>query len=150
MSDTISTTEWAAWRSFRRMAEIISGRIVHDITLATGLSSADFMILMELNKGEDGRRRQRDLQAYLEWDKTRISHQLTRMAGRNLVKRYNDAGNVVTIYMTSEGRRHLAAAAPVHSSSVRKHFLDHLSKDELDKIHKLTNKLHQALNDLEN
>ncbi|MHC1481502.1 MarR family winged helix-turn-helix transcriptional regulator [Frateuria aurantia] len=146
---TISPAEWAAWRSFRRMAEVISGRIVHDISHATGLSSADFVVLMELNKAEDACRRQRDLQAYLEWDKTRLSHQLTRMAGRNLIERGNDRENAVTIRMTPEGHRQLAAASPVHTDSVRKNFLNHLSSDDLEKLQDVTRKLHSALQDLE-
>ena len=64
------------------MAEITSGRIVQDITRSTGLSRADFIVLMELNQSKDRCRRQRELLDYLEWDKTRLSHQLTRMAGR--------------------------------------------------------------------
>lgn len=147
--NTISTTEWAAWRSFRRMAEVISGRIVHDISHATGLSSADFNVLMELNRVDDACRRQRDLQAYLEWDKTRLSHQLTRMARRNLVERDNDSENVVIIRMTPEGHQQLAAASQVHTDSVHKNFLNHLSADDLEKIEDVTRKLHRALRDLE-
>lgn len=146
---TISPDEWAAWRGFRRMAEIISGRIVQDITQSTGLSSADFVVLMELDKGKNGCRRQRDLQAYLEWDKTRLSHQLTRMAGRKLIERDHDHENVVLIRMTADGRRQLAAARPVHVESVRKNFLDHLSPGDLEKLHEVTRKLHEALQDLE-
>lgn len=131
------------------MAEIISGRIVQDITGATGLSSADFVVLMELGKAKDGRRRQRDLQAYLEWDKTRLSHQLTRMAGRSLIERDSGGDNVVTIRMTPEGRRQLAAARPVHADSVRRHFLDHLSPDELEQLRAVSRRLHGAMQDLE-
>jgi DNA-binding MarR family transcriptional regulator len=146
---TISADEWAAWRGFRRMAEIISGRIVQDITHSTGLSSADFVVLMELSKAKTGYRRQRDLQAYLEWDKTRLSHQLTRMTGRNLVERDHDDEHVVIIRATAEGRRQLAAARPVHVDSVRRNFLDHLSPDDLIKLQAITDKLHEALQDLE-
>jgi DNA-binding MarR family transcriptional regulator len=149
MNEThISPEEWAAWRSFRRMAEIISGRIVQDITRSTGLSAADFMVLMELDKAADGCRRQRDLQAYLEWDKTRLSHQLTRMASRELIARGND-DNIVTIRMTATGYQQLAAAKPTHSASVRKNFLDHLGAEDLGKLHEITEKLHQAEADLD-
>lgn len=146
---TISKDEWATWRSFRRMAEIISGRIVHDITQATGLSNADFVVLMELDKGMDGCRRQRDLQAYLEWDKTRLSHQLTRMAGRNLIARVSDTENLIVIRMTTEGRQQLLTARPVHIESVRKNFLDHLSPVDRMNLHDVMCKLHELVKDLE-
>ncbi|WP_375067190.1 MarR family winged helix-turn-helix transcriptional regulator [Stenotrophomonas lactitubi] len=147
---TITPDEWAAWRGFRRMAEITSGRIVHDITRSTGLSSADFVVLMELSKAKDRCRRQRELLDYLEWDKTRLSHQLTRMAGRGLIERDTDSDNVVVIRMTAEGRTQLGAARPVHVTSVRRNFLDHLSADDLAALQQITDKLHAALQDAEN
>jgi len=147
---TITPDEWAAWRGFRRMAEITSGRIVHDITRNTGLSSADFVVLMELSKAKDRCRRQRELQDYLEWDKTRLSHQLTRMAGRGLIERDTDSDNVVMIRMTAEGRTQLSAARPVHVDSVRRNFLDHLSAADLAALQQITDKLHAALQDAEN
>ncbi|MGE8284125.1 MAG: MarR family winged helix-turn-helix transcriptional regulator [Stenotrophomonas lactitubi] len=149
-SPTITPDQWAAWRGFRRMAEITSGRIVHDITRSTGLSSADFVVLMELSKAKDRCRRQRELLDYLEWDKTRLSHQLTRMAGRGLIERDTDSDNVVVIRMTAEGRAQLGAARPVHVTSVRQNFLDHLSADDLAALQQITDKLHAALQDAEN
>ncbi|MGF6417212.1 DNA-binding MarR family transcriptional regulator [Stenotrophomonas sp. AN71] len=147
---TLTPDEWAAWRGFRRMAEITSGRIVQDITRRTGLSSADFIVLMELGKAKDRCRRQRELLDYLEWDKTRLSHQLTRMAGRGLIERDTGSDNKVVIRMTAEGHAQLAEARPVHVASVRQYFLDHLSADDLAALQQITDKLHAALQDAEN
>ncbi len=145
----ITPDEWAAWRGFRRMAEITSGRIVQDITRSTGLSKADFIVLMELSQAKDRCRRQRELLDYLEWDKTRLSHQLTRMAGRGLIERDTDSDNVVLIRMTAEGHAQLRAARPVHIAGVRQYFLDHLSADDLAALQRITDKLHAALQDAE-
>ncbi len=145
----ITPDEWAAWRGFRRMAEITSGRIVQDITRSTGLSKADFIVLMELSQAKDRCRRQRELLDYLEWDKTRLSHQLTRMAGRGLIERDTDSDNVVLIRMTEEGHAQLRAARPVHIAGVRQNFLDHLSADDLAALQRITDKLHAALQDAE-
>ncbi|WP_221623504.1 MarR family winged helix-turn-helix transcriptional regulator [Burkholderia stagnalis] len=131
------------------MAEIVSGRIAQDITRATGLSGSDLGVLMLLDEAEDGRCRQRDLQGFLEWDKTRLSHQLTRMASRGLIERESGEGNVVIICMTQEGRRQLAAARPVHVEGVRTYFLDHLSQDDLASLQIVVRKLRKALLDLE-
>ncbi len=145
----ITPDEWAAWRGFRRMAEITSGRIVQDITRSTGLSKADFIVLMELSQAKDRCRRQRELLDYLEWDKTRLSHQLTRMAGRGLIERDADSDNVVLIRMTAEGHAQLRAARPVHVAGVRQYFLDHLAADDLAALQRITDKLHAALQDAE-
>ena len=149
-SPSITPDEWATWRGFRRMAEITSGRIVQDIARSTGLSRADFIVLMELNQSKDRCRRQRELLDYLEWDKTRLSHQLTRMAGRGLIERDTDSENVVVIRMTTEGHAQLRAARPVHAAGVRRYFLDHLSADDRAALQRITDKLHAALQDGEN
>lgn len=141
----ITADEWAAWRGFRHMADIISGRIVQDITRSTGLSSADFIVLMELDKAHERCRRQRELLEYLEWDKTRLSHQLTRMASRGLIERDTGSDRIVLIRMTVEGRRQLDAARPVHVASLRRTFLDHLSADDLAALRRITDTLRASL-----
>ena len=104
---------------------------------------------MELSQAKDRCRRQRELLDYLEWDKTRLSHQLTRMAGRGLIERDTDSDNVVLIRMTAEGHAQLRAARPVHVAGVRQYFLDHLSADDLAALQRITDKLHAALQDAE-
>jgi DNA-binding MarR family transcriptional regulator len=143
----LSLQERDAWRGFRRMAELISGRVAQDITRATELSGSDFAVLMLLGETKEGQQRQRDLQAFLEWDKTRLSHQLSRMASRGLIEREVGDGSTVMIGMTKEGRRLLAAARPVHAQGVRKHFLDHLSQDDLSNLQAIAQKLRKALSE---
>ncbi|HBR2024124.1 TPA: winged helix-turn-helix transcriptional regulator [Klebsiella variicola] len=145
----ISAQERDAWRGFRRMAEIISGRITQEITRTTGLSGPDFGVLMQLDEAQDGQRRQRDVQAFLEWDKTRLSHQLTRMATRGLIERESAGASGVMIRITEEGRRQLDAAKPVHAEGVRRYFLDHLSPHDVENLQGIAQKLRKALLDLE-
>jgi DNA-binding MarR family transcriptional regulator len=140
-----SDLEKDAWRGFRRTAEIISGRIARDITRVTGLSAADINVLMELAKVDDNCRRQRDIQDFLEWDKTRLSHQLTRMAGRGLIERVNGNGGQVVIRLTEVGRAHLDTAIPIHAAGMRKYFLDHLSAEDLAGLLAITGKLRTFL-----
>ena len=144
-SITITEAERDAWRGFRRISEIISGRITQEITRATGLSGPDFGILMQLDQVVEGVRRQRDLQAFLEWDKPRISHQLTRMSGRGLIERESSEAKAVMIRMTAEGRAQLAVAKPIHAKALRDCFLDHLSPDEVLALVAITGKLRLAL-----
>lgn len=126
------------------MAEMISGKVGQEIARATGLSPQDFGILMQLDRMENGKCRQREIQDFLEWDKSRLSHQLTRMTSRGLVVR-EVAGSAVTISMTEEGRRLLDSAKPVHAASVRANFIEHLSAQELEQLRSITGKLRSAL-----
>ncbi|MFT9359349.1 MarR family winged helix-turn-helix transcriptional regulator [Acetobacter okinawensis] len=144
-AETLSDLEKDAWRGFRRMAEIISGRIARDIARATGLSAADANVLMQLGKADDNCCRQRDIQDVLEWDKTRLSHQLTRMTGRGLIERSTGDEGQVVIRLTDMGRAQLDAAVPIHAAGIRTYFLDHLSPEDLIDLRAITGKLRASL-----
>lgn len=140
----ISQEEWLAWRGYRRLSEIITGRIVRDINNATGLSGPDFMILMEINKNPFGSLTQRELLEYLEWDKSRLSHQLSRMASRELVQRNRNSPAGISVNITDSGRLLLASARPVHTESVRRNFLDLLSPEDVQALIAITEHLRRS------
>lgn len=140
----ISDEEWLAWRGYRRLAALITGRIARDISEATGLSDQDFMILMELSKSPHAELLQRELQEYIEWDKSRLSHQLSRMSSRGLVQRNRKSSSGISVGITDAGRLLLDKARPVHAASVRRHFLDLLSPDDLPELIAINERLRQS------
>ncbi|MGJ0480056.1 MarR family winged helix-turn-helix transcriptional regulator [Pantoea agglomerans] len=145
MSTTeISDEEWLAWRGYRRMAALITGRIARDISEATGLSDQDFMILMELSKSPHAELLQRELQETIEWDKSRLSHQLSRMTSRGLVQRNRNSPSGISVGITDAGRLLLDKARPVHAASVRRHFLDLLTPDDLPELIAINERLRQS------
>lgn len=140
----ISDEEWLAWRGYRRLAALITGRIARDISEATGLSDQDFMILMELSKSPHAELLQRELQEYIEWDKSRLSHQLSRMSSRGLVQRNRKSSSGISVGITDAGRLLLDKARPVHAASVRRHFLDLLTPDDLPELLAINERLRQS------
>lgn len=126
----ISDEEWMAWCGYRRLAEVITGRTVRDINDATGLSCPDFMILMALSKNPQDALLQCDLLEYLEWDKSRLSHQLSRMTSRELVQRSRTHTAGISVSIKEAGCQFLAKARPVHAQSVRRNFLDKLTPED--------------------
>jgi len=140
----ISDEEWLAWRGYRRLAALITGRIARDISEATGLSDQDFMILMELSKSPHAELLQRELQEYIEWDKSRLSHQLSRMSSRGLVQRNRKSSSGISVGITDAGRLLLNKARPVHAASVRRHFLDLLTPDDLPELIAINERLRQS------
>ena len=65
-----------------------------DETLQAGsdLSTSEFSVLVELSEAEDCALRLRDLCARLDWDRSRTSHQITRMERRGLVTKHKKIG----------------------------------------------------------
>lgn len=129
---------WYMWKgSFQR----IFGRVINDLTEHTGLSEGDYGVLDRLDLLGNGRLRQQELADSMKWDKSRLSHHLTRMEKRDLVARkplHTERGVQVTI--TSTGESALGDARPIVSRAIRKHFLDQLTVQDMELITKLAEK----------
>jgi DNA-binding MarR family transcriptional regulator len=107
------------------------GIVGAEIETATGLSGADFSILTRLEDMGDGAILQHELAKALGWHKSRLSHQLTRMEGRALLRRdVPGSGQGVLVAILPAGREVIMAARPVHAAAVRKHILGYLSPTE--------------------
>ncbi|WP_169983041.1 MarR family winged helix-turn-helix transcriptional regulator [Microbispora sp. H10836] len=119
------------WVAFKRAHEVLRARVIADTAEAAGLSEPDLSILVSLEKA-GGALRQSELAASLGWDRTRLSHQLTRMSTRGLLTRERTGGVIVTL--TDTGRAAIAAAHPGLDAAVRRHFIDKLSAQEIETL----------------
>jgi len=127
----LSKDEQQTWHAIKRLSETALARVAGEIEAATGLSGSDFGILTRLEDLGGGTLLQRDLVKSLGWHKARLSHQLTRMEGRGLVRRENPtSGRGVLVSILILGRTTIATARPVHSSAIRTHVLSHLNAEE--------------------
>lgn len=129
----LNPTEDRAWRGLRRTFTLLEGRLAGELNEETGLSMADYTVLSNLVEAEDRRWRVTGLAEHMQWSQSRLSHQILRMETRGLVRREDAAedrrGTVVVL--TREGLRAIAAAAPGHFRSVRRHMIDLLTEGQL-------------------
>jgi DNA-binding MarR family transcriptional regulator len=132
----LSQQEYAAWREFIRMQEKLVGRLSRLMQAESSLSAADYAVLVELTEAPGGRLRFMDLVKAVEWEKSRMSHQVTRMAKRGLVAREEcvDDGRGAFVVIAPAGREALAEAAPRHIEAVRRLFIEALTPEELDAV----------------
>lgn len=137
----LSPQEVRVWHAFRLMHEDVLGRVGRDIAQATGLSGSEFGVLSRLSAPGKGEIRQQVLASMLAWDKSRLSHQLTRMQERSLIERRRVDKKAVIIALTKLGRQKLDAARPVHAASVRRNLLSRLSEEQIDTIVRVSNLL---------
>jgi DNA-binding MarR family transcriptional regulator len=113
----LSPAEARLWTVWKHATETVISRVGSDIQAATGLSGSDFAVLSRLVDLGDGELRQQRLADSMGWDKSRLSHHLTRMTKRELVER--KPGRGVTIAITEAGARAIARARPIHAKAVR-------------------------------
>src|SRR5262245_29855360 len=109
MSETprwLTPTEQRAWRSFIEMHLKLNGRLSRRLQAESGLSAADYAVLVALTDAPDGRLRFLELANAVEWEKSRMSHHVTRMAKRGLVARDDCAedGRGAFMVITPAGR----------------------------------------------
>ena len=138
---SLSPRELRVWHAFLLMGEDVLSRVGRDIAQATGLSGPEFGVLSRLSAIGKGEMRQQALARVMTWDKSRLSHQLTRMQQRGLVERRYVNRNTVLVVLTKLGRETLEAARPIHAESVRRNLLSRLTPEQVDTIVRVSNLL---------
>ena len=128
--------EERAWRGLLNMYGELRRQVSRQLQQETGLSDADYEVLVNLSEAPRGRMRPFELGRATRWEKSRLSHHLGRMAERGLVVREScptdSRGTVVAI--TPAGRAAIKAAAPKHVDHVRALFLEPLTPAQLDAL----------------
>jgi DNA-binding MarR family transcriptional regulator len=132
----LTEREDRAWRGYRRMRTLLDLQLGRDLMRESGLSEADYDVLSGLSETEGHRLRLSELAAQMLWSKSRLSHHITRMQQRGLVRREecSDDGRGSMIALTEAGWRAIVEAAPGHVASVRRHLIDLLDEDEVDAL----------------
>jgi DNA-binding MarR family transcriptional regulator len=143
----LTEREQRAWRAYNDMARRLATTLGRRLTQESGLSSADYEVLVPLSEAPGRRLRARDLARIVEWEKSRLSHHIGRMQQRGLVGKQDcptDARGAF-IQLSDEGLRAIQAAAPDHVETVRRYFIDLLSPDELDLLTSLADRVLERL-----
>jgi DNA-binding MarR family transcriptional regulator len=135
--------EARVWQTYRDLHRQLRNALDRQLVRDAGLSGAEYSLLVPLSEAPGGLIRARDLGRLVGWDRTRVSHQLSRMEQRGFVTREPcpDDARGSMVRLTSAGRSAIEAAAPEHVNTVRRLFLDPLSDDELDTLATLLDRL---------
>ncbi|MFF0727090.1 MarR family winged helix-turn-helix transcriptional regulator [Streptomyces sp. NPDC004134] len=135
--------EKAAWESFIRMQEKLIGRLSRRIHADSGMSASDYLVLVNLTERSSGRMRFLDLAKLVEWEKSRMSHQVTRMAKRGLVTKEEcpEDGRGAFIVATPAGYKAIEEAAPQHVEHVRRLFIDALTPNQLSTLTRISKRV---------
>ena len=122
---------WAQWLALTAQ---LPAQLSRDVQAEAQVSLPDFDVLGQLTVRPDARARVAELARSLGWERSRLSHHVTRMAERGLVRREecpND-GRGAFVVLTTEGRGALERAAPVHARAVRRLLFDVLTRDDVE------------------
>jgi DNA-binding MarR family transcriptional regulator len=131
----LSPDEQQTWRSTVHLSQLLFRQLDRDLN-AHGLNQHDYEILVELSEAPDRRLRMTELADATSQSRSRLSHQISRMEVRGLVRRDECEGDKRGTFavLTREGMNAIERVAPDHVESVRRHFIDRLSPRQLEEI----------------
>lgn len=114
------------------MQRELSRRLNGQLLAETGVSEPEYTIMARLSEAPGGRLRIFELRRAVEWEKTRLTHQITRMTQRGLLERqpFADDPRGAYVALTEAGRELICAAAPAHVTHVRRWLLDALTPEQ--------------------
>ncbi|MFB7468011.1 MarR family winged helix-turn-helix transcriptional regulator [Streptomyces sp. NPDC056224] len=132
----LTEPEMDAWYAWRRMFPLVNAGIARDLNHDSGLSEADYDVLSVLGSTAGHRMRISALAVLMQWSRSRLSHQLTRMEQRGLVRREEVPADArgAEVVLTGTGVSTITSAAPLHVESVRRHLIDILTPEQLSTL----------------
>lgn len=149
MTRWLSEEEQVSWRAWLAANLLLPDCLGRDLQAQTGLTLADYEILVRLSESPDRRVRLSDLAAQTLSSRSRLSHQMDRMQRAGYVRREECEDDKRGFYavLTDHGWQTLVSAAPSHVESVRLRLVDVLTPEEFAELGRINAKIVAALED---
>jgi len=124
----LSDDEQRVWRTYLRMSSLLPAALNRQLQQDCGLTLPEYEVLVQLSETPEHRLRPFQICEALNWEQSRLSHQLTRMERRGLVARRDCAadGRGAFVELTPAGADAIGAAAALHVATVRGLIFDRL------------------------
>ncbi|WP_204054870.1 MarR family winged helix-turn-helix transcriptional regulator [Microbispora corallina] len=128
----LSPQEQRAWRAHLAAHRLLFYQLDRDLQ-GSGLSLNDYEILVNLSESPEHRMRMSELADATIQSRSRLSHQISRMEAAGLVVRENceDDRRGTFAVLTGRGWEIIQKVAPDHVVSVRRHFIDLLTPEQI-------------------
>ncbi|MFC8434214.1 MarR family winged helix-turn-helix transcriptional regulator [Streptomyces sp. NPDC057253] len=131
--------EERAWRGFQEMRINMTALLARRLTRKCGLSEADYSVLLHVSEAPGHRIRSRDLCRILQWDRSRLSRQITRMESRGTITRAScDDARGFDVVLTESGLAAVRVASRIQLEAVRHCFADLLTSEQLETLGDIT------------
>jgi len=147
MTRWLNEREQELWRGWIAASMLLPDRLSRDLQEQHGLTGTDYQILVELSESPERRMRMSTLADRTLLSRSRLSHQVDRMAKAGLVERQESEqdGRGMFAVLTDHGWQTIVKAAPDHVESVRRNLLDRLTREEFEAFGSACIKVAEAL-----
>jgi DNA-binding MarR family transcriptional regulator len=132
----MASGELEVWRALvDTTAELVRILGAH-LQAVSGLSPADYQVLLALSEAAGRRLRSSELAASIDWERSRLSHHLGRMERRGLVRRDGCATDSrgAEVSLTDAGASAFRGATVPHMRAIKAHFADALTTEQFEAL----------------
>jgi DNA-binding MarR family transcriptional regulator len=143
----LSVGELAVWRALVDTTGELRRRLSTQLAEESGLSPADYQVLLGLSEAEGKRSRSSRLAEGMEWERSRLSHHLGRMERRGLIRREDCVtdNRGAEVVLTEEGADAFRRATAPHAKAIKEHFADALTPEQFDALKDILQSLERHL-----
>lgn len=136
---TATEEDVALWLSWKRVNEVMRARILADVIAHSPLTEPELTVLVHLDDA-GGSLRQNALALAAGWDRTRLSHLLTRMQERGYLSR-EKLRSGVEVTILDPGQDAFAATREPLADAVYRYFTSSLNAEQRAALRTITNAL---------
>ena len=145
MDSFFTQTEARAWGGFISAYSRLSGLLEDDLRRNSGISRAEYEVLLRLFFNDEGRLRITEIADRSLLTRSGISRLVDRLERAGLVERHGDEYDRRGAYaaITEHGRDHFTVTATRHTALVRELFLSHFTNEEQQTMASFWDRLHE-------
>jgi len=142
----MTVEELAVWRllldTTAELRRVLSAQLQE-----SGLSAADYQVLLALTEARGRTLRSSELAAAIDWERSRLSHHLGRMERRGLIRREDCAtdNRGAEVWLTEAGAGLFRRASAPHLRAIKRHFADALTPQQFQALADVLEALRQHL-----
>ena len=136
MTRWLDDDEIATWVRLAALVELLPGVLDGQLRRDSGLSHFEYFTLAMLSEAPDRSMRMTALAASTNATLPRLSHVVSRLEKRGLVRRQQAADDrrATDVALTDAGWDEIVAAAPGHVANVREHVIDALTPAQVREL----------------
>ncbi len=131
----LTRTQYKAWRSFQLMRTRLLGHLVKRLFKHSGITEAEYIILIVLYESKKAVRI-KEMSQMINWEISRLSHQITRMESVGLVQKQVcvEDSRRFEITITEKGKNLIQKAFPLQELEIKHCFGDILTESQLNSL----------------
>jgi DNA-binding MarR family transcriptional regulator len=132
----LDEVEREAWLRLVAVVELLPSVLDGQLRADAGLTHFEYFVLAMLSEAPERTLRMSTLAQRTNATLPRLSHVARRLEGRGIIERFPcpDDGRATNARLTTAGWDAMTAAAPAHVNTVRRHVLDPLTRQQLDRL----------------